>query len=148
MVVTTTFTATWDCTNLCRCFSFTSWMNLKMSGKLCHGGSVRLAWEGLGTALRGSAEWLLSAEEASSPLAAKTLFPCQSCSMRNTCIWDTGFWFGVGICWPCHMAVTGPQVGSFLPSCHQLEKTSWRSCQNGKKEFLSPPPEVCYLLLR
>lgn len=53
MAVTTTFTATWDCTSLCKCFAFTDGVNLKVSGKLCRGGSMRLAWKGPGD----NSEW-------------------------------------------------------------------------------------------
>lgn len=111
--MSTTFTATWGCTSLCKCFSCTDWGTLQVAGKLCRGGRVRLAWKGPGS----SSERLLSAEEASSPLAAKTLSLCPSCSMSSTCILVTAFCFGVALCcWPCHTAVTGSQGGSFLPS--------------------------------
>lgn len=84
-------------------------MNLKVSGKLCHGGSVRLAWKG--AALRGSAEHLLSAEEASSPLEAKSLSSCHSCKKHL----NFGYRVLVRGCM-CHTAGTGPQGRSFLLS--------------------------------
>lgn len=157
--MSTTFTAMWGAQASASPYLLQAdWVNLEVVGKL-HPVAAMTAVRGwhrraMGADLGGSAEWPLSAEDALSlqrlsPLEVKS----KDCPQARAVACETlAFWIqgsGLGLYFFAAHHVTqlwqGHRAGLFCPHGHPFEKTSWKSCQNGKKGFLSPSPKVCLL---